>query len=148
MMSQPGDVFLPLHFFALFPFQSSCQRWFSCRNALNPFLQFPKRLQQNHVIFFFFFNSPTHFLSPDSEKGCEVCPLASVSRWQVLFFSEKTSLLRVHSSRCVEKSRKISLGGLNSPSFFFFLKYFNFLPTGKRGGMIQNTLAKVIFSKG
>lgn len=42
----------------------------------------------------------------------------SVSRWRVLFFAEKTGLLRAYPGRCAEKSSKISLDGFSSLKLF------------------------------
>lgn len=52
------------------------------------------------------------------ERMWEMLPSASVSRWRVLFFAEKTSLLRVYPGRCVEKSSKVSLHGCSSLKLF------------------------------
>ena len=79
----------------------------------------------------------------------KACPSASVSKWHILFFSEKTSLLGVHSGRCVEKSRKISLDSLSSSKIFSKSTLASWSTTEREGsGMIQNTFARVRFSKG
>lgn len=75
MVSQPCNFFLPppstsLPFFLsnhLFHFRDMSKIIFIQRRQ-NPFLQFPKRLQQNHVNFI---NSPLHFFYLDLEKGWE-----------------------------------------------------------------------------
>lgn len=93
-----------------------CHRGLSRRNALTPMFTVSKEASTESCDFT---NYLLQFPYLESEKECEkTSPSASVSRWWVLFFAEKTSLLRVYPGRCVGKSSKVSLDGFSSLKLF------------------------------